>query len=215
MRIKNKKIFLIALIAICNACYGQFPKWSHYFDTITIGSIRIGDPRPLNIYTNKSTGVERARFDSNGKVIFDSIYNPPLKFKKSIHWDESESGPIDTSGLHIVSSMVNKLFDSVTIGGNEEPVYHRRKDTVSVILLITDTTVTGLYYSWADNKSHEYYDMSSIKGYSVRELHNTGEGANPIFGEELFDDYWQHIEYLDAQKKPLSKNIIVWQSKEQ
>lgn len=58
--------------------------------------------------------------------------------------------------------------------------------------------------------------------YSVRELHNTSElmeaGNTNCINEDgeivaCKWDYWKHIMYLDKNKQPLSKNIVVWMTK--
>jgi hypothetical protein len=62
-----------------------------------------------------------------------------------------------------------------------------------------------------------FYDNSVYWGkfYSVRELHNTREDLPfpYICGNCKYVDYWNHIQYLDANKKGLEKNIVVWDSK--
>lgn len=104
-----------------------------------------------------------------------------------------------------------------------------QKDTVKVIMLLCDTsygfiqkdgsamllsedtvntnTIFSKTYFASDH--NVWYDW----GYSVRELHNSSEGVNDVgFCLGCFSDYWKHIQYLDKDKHPLSKNIIVWQS---
>ena len=108
-------------------------------------------------------------------------------------------------------------------------------DTVRVIMLVCDTVKTK--YIDVDYMNLQgmpevykngiaYYKRPPVfwmYGYSVRELHNTGEDSiDPGFticidenGKEVscYQDYWVHLLYLDEKKKPLSKNIVVWDSK--
>jgi hypothetical protein len=91
------------------------------------------------------------------------------------------------------------------------------KDTVPVMLLVADT-MHYTNYTPQLNKGN-YFDKSGdvswVKAYSVREKHNEAEGLlDPYMcGNCVYKDYWQHLYYLDANKKPLSKSIIVWLSK--
>ena len=92
------------------------------------------------------------------------------------------------------------------------------KDTVSVTLLVSDTIAIGYVYT--------------IKAYSIRNGHyeDVGVSTNPnttnylgngIYSTTLLDwlprwerkAFYTHLEYLDDKKRPLSKSIIVWQSK--
>ena len=92
----------------------------------------------------------------------------------------------------------------------------RQKDTISVVMVIADT-IHYTNYTPKINKKN-YFDKAGelfwVSGYSVREKHNTDEGQiDPyISGDYVSQDSWVHILYLDGNKKPLSKNIVVWQS---
>ena len=85
-----------------------------------------------------------------------------------------------------------------------QTVYSQKRDTIVVMILYCDTTQSfaGDVVLWG-------------KCYSVRELRNTSEGnIDPGMTPWAWQDYWQHLYFLDKDKKPLPKNIIVWQSKE-
>ncbi len=71
-------------------------------------------------------------------------------------------------------------------------------DTVKCIMLVCDTSYTKRVY-W-------------INGYEVRVCEFICCDPSEKF---LAKNYWScdHVEYLDENKKPLSKNIIVWMSK--
>ena len=83
----------------------------------------------------------------------------------------------------------------------------RQKDTISVVMVIADTMHYTNYTPKINKKN--YFDKAGelfwVSGYSVREKHNTNEG-------QMSKDYWVHTFYLDGNKNPLSKNIVVWQS---
>jgi hypothetical protein len=90
----------------------------------------------------------------------------------------------------------------VGYGQSENPIY----DTVRCVMLVSDTLTKSF--------CNTFY----LSGFSVREKRNTSEGVNDAGGmmcypDPCFHDYWQHLYYLDADKKRLNQNIIVWQSK--
>lgn len=64
-------------------------------------------------------------------------------------------------------------------------------DTVTCMMLVTDSTIIN---------GASYY----LKGYQVN------IGASDNYNEF---HYWEFVKYIDADKKPLSKNIIVWLTK--
>ena len=66
-----------------------------------------------------------------------------------------------------------------------------KNDTVKVVMLVCDTA--GVRFNNNDYIDHFVYWQF---GYQV-----------------LNNDYWELAGYLDENKKPLSKNIIVWQAK--
>ncbi len=103
----------------------------------------------------------------------------------------------DTSLFDFRPMMINPIGISI-MPKEENP---RKIDTIEVVLLVT-----------SDNGPIAF----RMEGYSVRELHNTTEGlVDPgICGNCDYHDYYEHIYYIDKNKLPLSKNIIVWQSKE-
>ena len=107
------------------------------------------------------------------------------------------------------------------------------RDTVSVVLLVSDTFHYS-NYSPNLNKSN-YFDKSGsitwVIAYSVRKIQyknidvsvdpNTSTylgggiyqttllGWTPQYEERPF---YTHLEYLDGNKTPLSKSLVVWQS---
>lgn len=121
----------------------------------------------------------------------------------------------------------NLINSSQVIEWNDSSGTHitRAKDTVKVLMLLSDSSAdhTEIHYVDSITKEVIFIDSSMDKpvtyrnGYSVREAHNTCEGVGVI--DQTFDmkgckTYWVHAFYLDADKKPLSKSIIVWQSTE-
>ncbi len=138
------------------------------------------------IICNACYGQRMERFDSAMEIMQDS------------NWATmSFGGTITTS-----------IFDSITIKEDGVRKY-RKRDTVEVILLVTSDTGPIAF---------------RMEAYSVRELHNTSEGVLDAGGQmcigtngqviDCWHDYYQHLYYIDKNKLPLSKNIIVWQSKE-
>jgi hypothetical protein len=114
-----------------------------------------------------------------------------------------------------------------------------KRDTVKCILLICDTSRTFTTHSYIkyDTTISEYSKFTKeqredyigigtidtiwqtpldevcwIKGFEIRELHNTSEGeVDPGICPNCWNDYWKHISYLNNNKKPFSRNIIIWQ----
>lgn len=98
--------------------------------------------------------------------------------------------------------------------GRSEFTITPKRDTIPVIMLVCDTT-------WDTNEYVEIYDSSTHKiidkywifhasgniwwqfGYEVREWNSTAIGI--LYHEPL---------YFDQNKKPLSKNLVVWMTKE-
>lgn len=97
----------------------------------------------------------------------------------------------------------------------------KQTDTVKVVMLVCDTVLNRPMGS-SPNFKHNYegqffyYRQPPVYwqfGYSVREEHcciNGNTSNNSIYQPV---PYYTHIEYLDDKKQPLSKNIVVWQSK--
>jgi hypothetical protein len=94
-------------------------------------------------------------------------------------------------------------------------------DTSHCIMLVCDTTKT--------EKLHEYYIEQADMGKNTWRLNKYNDAIYWKYGyevnhcwefasmsgcdENVFDENFKQFEYLDADKKPLSKSIIVWQSK--
>lgn len=99
--------------------------------------------------------------------------------------------------------------------------FSQQKDTVKCIMLVCDT---ARYLRFTDTALYApSYNVYWQFGYEVREKHNTAENSidpgfyscidkygNPV---SCWRDYYVHLYYLDDKKKPLNKNIVVWQSK--
>ena len=107
----------------------------------------------------------------------------------------SQNEKVDTSyGIQFYAGSGTRLIYSVS----QNPVY----DTVKVVMLISDTS----YYS----------STLTVGGYEKREkvfgLTNT---YVPFMVVDSYSNivYW-HREYLDNNKQPLKKSIIVWLSKQ-
>lgn len=91
----------------------------------------------------------------------------------------------------------------------------RETDTVPRIMVVIDTALTALYNTFPSYVYNAYW----IKGYAVREKHNTGEGViDPGFYQCIdksgrlvpcFNDYWEDIMFLDDKKRPLNKNLVI------
>lgn len=90
------------------------------------------------------------------------------------------------------------------------------RDTVKVIMQVSDTVDNKNYTTSAHNRN--YFSKANfiiwVIGYSVRERYNHNQESNGDWNCFNCEDYMRHSYYLDADKKPLSKNIIVWMSKE-
>jgi|ERR1035437_1701086 hypothetical protein len=107
-----------------------------------------------------------------------------------------------------VNLSIIRLYDSSVI----------KYDTVKVIMLICDTFYglkpNGL---WVINGNRSYPDSSYRTpnlnvwyewGYKVLKFIPDGWGD---WDRQIFH-HWEHLIYLDENKQPLSKNIIIWQS---
>lgn len=109
----------------------------------------------------------------------------------------------DTIGINLLT-----YHDSTSVikgGGNLSLIIQSvpesnlpKTDTIGVILLVNDTDDNPMSYI--------------IKGYSVRNRHNPNEESNGGWFCYSCKDYMKHSYYLDAKKKRLSSNIIVWMS---
>lgn len=119
-----------------------------------------------------------------------------------------------------------------------DSIYPKR-DTIEVLALVTDTTheytepnfvdsatmisdSTNILW-WHNGKQVYPIDLGrktemptySTIIYAVRELHNTSEGVIDPYNcyNCNYKDYWKDLYYLDANKLPLKKSIIIWQVK--
>jgi hypothetical protein len=82
-----------------------------------------------------------------------------------------------------------------------------KNDTVKVVLLVCDTSIkiTGNDYGLFPNPVGWKF------GYEIKSCFY---GCCDPEEKQLAKYYWNctHVEYLDDKKKPLPKNVIVWQS---
>jgi len=104
----------------------------------------------------------------------------------------------------------------------------RKYDTVKVIMQVSDTTYISNFESrmmFSDSVDYiipHYLAMVWwMHGYLVRELHtDTYYDPNTLWvdpnGNLVRDrvrEYWVNVGYLDPEKKPILKSMIVWQIK--
>ena len=126
------------------------------------------------------------------------------------------------------------LFPFICNAQTDFKQIERKKDTVMVLMVVSDTTKIYNFYN-ADGSLFGYKMTEenelpkrgkkvltgfllpapiNMYGYSVREIHNEGENSIDWYFDHQRPpkDYPVHIYYLDNKKKPLGKNIIVWQA---
>lgn len=125
---------------------------------------------------------------------------------------------LSTAGNIISGSGIRYIYGSIIGIGDNKTV--RKKDTVSVIMLCIDTAIGShpaiFFLEEKDRALNEGRYAFWIKGYSVRELHNSSEGVfdsgfyKNLDGSSPWGGYWQHIHYLGQDKKLLNKNTLVW-----
>lgn len=103
----------------------------------------------------------------------------------------------------------------------QDNMFHKTADTVKVIMLVCDTTKTQILNIYQDiNISPDYYNHSIYweRGYEIQiatyeELSTTHSITFDEHGSPLPTVQEYKYIYLDKNKKPLSKNIIIWQTK--
>ncbi len=84
-------------------------------------------------------------------------------------------------------------------------------DTIAVVLLVSDTS--SKEYKDADKYQLSMTGVKYIKGYNVRQKYCCVQGETNGLAIYRPEPYYEHIMYLGANKKPLPKSYIVWQSK--
>ena len=91
------------------------------------------------------------------------------------------------------------------------------KDTIAVVLLVCDTSIirSNPYWINAYSVRDAEYDLVDVsvdpneKTYLGRGIYSTTLlGWIPKWENKPI---YKHLKYLDNRKKPLSKNILVWQ----
>lgn len=91
------------------------------------------------------------------------------------------------------------------------------KDTVAVMLLVCDTSRSDIGVYWINafsvrNCEYKLVDVSVNPNkitYDGWGYSSTLMGWHPVWKNEAV---YKHSEYLDSQKKPLPKSVIIWQS---
>lgn len=136
----------------------------------------------------------------------------------------------------VIDSTVIKIrpIDMFPIGKDDSIFLQRwlsenTYDTVKTLLLVFDTSthfvkvfkhVSDTSDFWItgtdtiiDKRIAKSTDFYWQYGYEVREVFCCTNGNHTNLSYYQAVPYYQHIEYLDADRKPLNRNIIVWQSK--
>lgn len=102
------------------------------------------------------------------------------------------------------------------------------KDTIPVLIVVCDTSKPVAYFFMAtDSIQHSPYSFTGHmvnvyskpnpmvyweNGYEVRNKECCINGYHGDYGIYEATPFYTHVKYLDADKKELSKNIIVWLS---
>lgn len=111
------------------------------------------------------------------------------------------------NALEPPDSVNDILHPSFVFYAGALPVYP--KDTVPCIMLCCDTTQV-VYTDGSRSSGHKNVPAGMAlwwKGFEVRYK------IDQPWRENSNDVYYEHISYLDADKKPLPETIIVWMSK--
>lgn len=86
-------------------------------------------------------------------------------------------------------------------------------DTLLVVMQVSDTAIK-LYHGEQRGIGYDYWDYDNTVrweyGYTVIKLVPAGWS----FEDVQHGDYWEFVKHLDADKKPLPKNIHVWMAVE-
>lgn len=83
--------------------------------------------------------------------------------------------------------------------------------TRPIIMLCTDTTAYGRSTLTFEQGMHANGYSFQLSGFDVLEKRDHDKEPFVYSGPSI---YWAHSAYLDADRKPLSKNIIVWNTKQ-
>lgn len=78
-------------------------------------------------------------------------------------------------------------------------------DTISVLMLVSDTAAIN-YGSFASSKMTYRMNRYEVGGWCF------WMKGYKVIREIIYYDEPELVGYLDAEKKPLNKNIVVWQS---
>jgi len=123
-------------------------------------------------------------------------------------WQE---GFIPSNRLDTANAIVGNGSWGINVLSKSEPFLGKDKfDTIKILMLICDTSwMPDEVFEWGTKKSFNIWNAYSMFGYEVTitefiPAHLEGyyyiHGGNEI----------KHIRWLDGNKKPLSKNTIVW-----
>ena len=136
-------------------------------------------------------------------LLFISLLLCSLNSKEQT--DSIDFNHVLSTGNLVSTDSVPYIYFATNNGWHHE-IEVGKLDTVPCMILATDTC---LCYS-----GQQGFDISKglrqegfvyyLKGYQVN------IGTSDQYNEY---HYWKFVAYLDADKKPLSKNIIVWMSK--
>lgn len=206
---KQTFLLLIAVMVSC-FCWGQFTQHS------ISGYLEEVRPRlyeGIKLETIHSLPSSAWLIDLSNHLYVDTasgsffIFTDTIPIKKN----NKERIVIDSS------SIVWYINDVVNLLGTTN-IKYVTKDTVPALLLVCDTSGQMEVYRAVSidtgangeflSTGHEYWDsvyevntsVIWIKGYQVRYLYS--EYIDPI-----------HFQYLDVDKNPLPKNIVVWMAK--
>jgi hypothetical protein len=132
--------------------------------------------------------------------------NWDVKLDDTAHYFRLSVGEAMTGyGSAIIANRDNNM--SIGNGFVMNNLASNQKDTVPVIMLCTD--ISHWYRDGSDYHINNPLCFMS-NGFEVREKRD--HEAEPfVYEGPRF--YWKHLEYLDANRKPLNPNIIVWLTK--
>jgi hypothetical protein len=139
-----------------------------------------------------------------------------------MHWMDSTG--VVPSGVDLTPLHLPSFF-----GVSDTAPIPETKDTIPILMLVCDTSIKeyetlpqmGIIKSYLDVDKNVIWE----KGYEVRDVkyqyadvsvdpnHQMSDGAWTLLGRvPIYKQmpYYTFLKYLDADKKELSKNIIVW-----
>lgn len=232
-----KKIILIALIFICSKGFGQSGETLHIKNpaSFIIRGSQITNTPVLTLSAAKQVKLGDEPLKSrriyipilSADTCDDVIYaggrdTSTPKFRTLDAGDIPKLSQSDTT-YHFNENTTGILNIPRYNGGAsifyiQEPI---KQDTIRVIMLCADTSHAGYYVNRRDTKtdSTKIYNHKClwIYGYEVRDVIEHDEQIqDQAIGAWRRNQYntYKHKKYLDADKKELSFNIIVWNGKQ-